>query len=169
MVRVTPSHPLSPRVAHDAIRAVAVFEAAKGVIVLLGGLGLLTFLHHDARHFAEELVEFFHLNPAGRYPGLFIRAMEHLEQTRLVTLALAGLGYVMLRFVEAYGLWRERKWAEWLAAASGAIYMPLEIRHMGPGHMLYAGIALALNLLIVGLMLYSLWSRRMREAVASVG
>jgi Predicted membrane protein (DUF2127) len=29
------------------LRAIAVFEAAKGMVVLLAGLGLLSLLHHD--------------------------------------------------------------------------------------------------------------------------
>lgn len=32
-----------------------------------------------------------------------------------------------MRFVEAYGLWRERRWANWLAAISEGIYLPVEI------------------------------------------
>jgi uncharacterized membrane protein (DUF2068 family) len=35
--------------------------------------------------------------------------------------------YVILRFVEAYGLWYARPWAEWLAIASGSIYIPFEV------------------------------------------
>ncbi|MCZ7627423.1 MAG: DUF2127 domain-containing protein [Candidatus Methylomirabilis sp.] len=36
-------------------------------------------------------------------------------------------GYASVRFVEAYGLWLERRWAEWFAAVSGGIYIPFEI------------------------------------------
>jgi ATP/maltotriose-dependent transcriptional regulator MalT len=31
---------------------------------------------------------------------------------------------------EAYGLWRERHWAEWLAAVSATIYIPVEIHEI---------------------------------------
>ena len=31
------------------------------------------------------------------------------------------------RFVEAYGLWHQRQWAEWLAVISGAVYVPFEL------------------------------------------
>ena len=34
--------------------------------------------------------------------------------------------YVILRFIEAYGLWYVRPWAEWLAIGSGGIYIPFE-------------------------------------------
>ncbi len=35
--------------------------------------------------------------------------------------------YSGARSVEAYGLWFERRWAEWFALISGAIYLPVEI------------------------------------------
>ena len=39
----------------------------------------------------------------------------------------AGL-YSIIRFIEGYGLWRARIWAEWMALISGAIYLPFEIQ-----------------------------------------
>jgi len=41
-------------------------------------------------------------------------------------IALVAAIYVTLRFIEAYGLWYIRPWAEWLAIASGTIYVPFE-------------------------------------------
>ncbi len=44
--------------------------------------------------------------------------------------------YAVVRFCEAYGLWNEKSWAEWFAAISAAIYLPVEteelIRHPSP-------------------------------------
>lgn len=40
---------------------------------------------------------------------------------------------LQVRFVEAYGLWRERRWAEWLAIVSGGIYLPIEIWELSQG------------------------------------
>jgi uncharacterized membrane protein (DUF2068 family) len=41
--------------------------------------------------------------------------------------AAAGVGYSIMRFLEAYGLWNARAWAEWIALISGALYLPFEI------------------------------------------
>ena len=35
--------------------------------------------------------------------------------------------YALLHFLEAYGLWRERRWAEWLAVIISGVYIPIEI------------------------------------------
>ncbi|MCZ7627424.1 MAG: DUF2127 domain-containing protein [Candidatus Methylomirabilis sp.] len=53
------------------LRTVALLEAAKGLLVLVAGIGVLSFVHHDAQWVAERLVGHLHLNPASRYPRIF--------------------------------------------------------------------------------------------------
>lgn len=57
---------------HVGLRTVALFEAAKGGIVVAAGLGVLELLGHDAQTSAEALVRHFHLNPASHYPRIFL-------------------------------------------------------------------------------------------------
>ena len=47
----------------------------------------------------------------------------------LAPLLLAATAYVLVRFTEAYGLWKDRWWGEWLGALSGALYIPFELWH----------------------------------------
>ena len=54
----------SPRSAVTGLRTVAAFEAAKGLLVMATGLGLLSLLHHDVQRAAESVVRHLHLNPA---------------------------------------------------------------------------------------------------------
>lgn len=110
-----------------AIRTVALFEAAKGLLVLLAGFGLLSLVHHDAQGFAERLLAHAHLNPASRYPGIFVELTKQLTDSRLVLMAAGAAAYAVVRFIEAYGLWHSRRWAEWFAALSGGIYIPFEV------------------------------------------
>ena len=109
------------------LRVVASFEAAKGAIVLVAGMGLFELMHRDVQAAAEHLVHNLHLNPASHYPRIFIDASVWLNDSRLRMLAVGAMVYALVRFVEAYGLWRERRWAEWFGAISGGIYLPLEI------------------------------------------
>ncbi|MBI2801093.1 MAG: DUF2127 domain-containing protein [Gammaproteobacteria bacterium] len=59
------------------LRAVAVYEALKGVLVLLMGFGLLSFIHRDLNQFADRVVAHFHLNPARRFPRLWFACRLH--------------------------------------------------------------------------------------------
>lgn len=108
------------------VRAVAVFEALKGTLVIAAGFGLLSLIHHDIQATAEHLVRHAHLNPARHYPRVFIEAASHVDDARLKTLAVLAFVYAVVRFVEAYGLWRMKAWAEWFAIISGSIYLPVE-------------------------------------------
>ncbi|UUZ68137.1 DUF2127 domain-containing protein [Polaromonas sp. P2-4] len=58
----------------DGVRAVAALEAAKGILVLLAGFGLLSLIHHNAQQLAAQVLGHLHLNPANRYPRIFIDA-----------------------------------------------------------------------------------------------
>lgn len=144
----------------QGIRTVALLEAAKGVVVLLSGFGLFALLHRNVQALAEELVKHTHLNPASHAPRIFIEYAGHLDDARLQQLALAALAYAGVRLVEAYGLWCEKTWGEGLAAASGAIYLPFELRELLAQPGLLTSCLLLINLAVVLFMVDSLRRRR---------
>jgi uncharacterized membrane protein (DUF2068 family) len=147
------------------VRAVAVFEAAKGLLVLVAGFGLLSLVHRDAQHAVETVVRHLHLNPARHYPRVFIQAAGRVSSTRLWMLAGGAFAYSLVRFVEAYGLWHLRSWAEWFAILSGGLYLPVEVyelvRHPTP---VKTAILLG-NLAIVAYLLYVRGTARARKSL----
>jgi uncharacterized membrane protein (DUF2068 family) len=131
------------------IRVVAVFEALKGALVLSAGLGLLSLVHHDLQAVAERLVRHSHLDPAHHYPRIFIEAASHTNDSRLRSLAGLAFLYAAVRLIEAYGLWRMRVWAEWLAIIAGSVYLPVEVHEIFRRATWMRGMVLMTNLLIV--------------------
>lgn len=142
------------------IRAIAVIEAAKGILVLVAGLGVLTLIHRDLQEIAETLVQRSHLNPASHYPRIFIEAAGKLQNSQLRLLAAGALAYSLVRFVEAYGLWKERRWAEWFAAGSGAIYLPVELYELSHGVTWAKVLVILINAAVVAYMVFVLISNR---------
>jgi len=141
---------------------VALFEALKGTLALLAAGGLFYLIPHDFHHVITELVGRLHLNPGKSYPNVFFRILEDTSNAQLWLIGALVLAYAAVRFTEAYGLWFERRWAEWLAAASGAIYVPVEIYEL-LRHVTWVRVsALALNVLVVAFMVFAL-SRRSRS------
>lgn len=130
-------------------RIIAVFEAIKGLLVLLAGFGLLRVLHRPARQIAEELIQHLHLNAAKHYPHIFMDLARNITNTQLWLLAMLAFAYAAIRLMEAYGLWYGRRWAEWLAVASGSIYIPLEIYELVSGTSWIKLLTLVLNVSIV--------------------
>lgn len=149
--------PLSLMKLSGALRTIAVFETAKGALVLLVGFDLLSLVHHDIQQAVEHLLAHTHLNPASRYPHIFIDLANQLTNTRLLLIAAGAGVYSLARFIEAYGLWRARRWAQWFAAASGAIYVPFELFELYERVTWLSLGALTLNLAIVAFMLYHLF------------
>lgn len=128
--------------------------------MLAVSVGLHRLVHHDLRAFAVHLVQQFHLDPASHYPSIFLHAMENVSDSRLQMLALGALAYAGLHFAEAYGLWRERRWAEWLAAGAGGIYIPFELYHLWM-HVTPVRLALlVVNIAVVAYMSRVLWQER---------
>jgi uncharacterized membrane protein (DUF2068 family) len=149
-----------------AVRTIAAVEALKGTLVLLAGAGALGFIHKDVQALAEQLVAHLHLNPAHHTPRIFLEFASRIDDARLARLAMLAAGYALLRFVEAYGLARERRWAEWFAAISGGVYIPLEIEHLVHGDFRVSLFALVVNLLVVGVMILALLRHRGGESQA---
>ena len=142
---------------------VAFIEALKGVIVLLAATGLLALIHQDLGEFAARLVRHSHLDPASKYPQIFLDAMSNLNQPRLLWLAAGAAVYASVRLTEAYGLFRERAWAEWLAALSGGVYLPVEVARMFHRPTLLGLALFAMNLAVVLIMVRALVQGRWVE------
>ena len=142
-----------------ALRAVASLELAKGLIVMLAGFGVLSLRHHDVWGVADSLLYLLHINPDRHFARLFLDWADKVTDTRLLIIAVMAMAYSLLRFVEAYGLWRERAWAEWLALVSGALYVPFEVWDLVRKPTWIRAGVLVINLLVVAYMAYL----RMRE------
>jgi uncharacterized membrane protein (DUF2068 family) len=143
-----------------SLRSIALLEAAKGGLVLLAGFGIAAFAHDKAQHLAEQLVAHLHLNPAKTVPHIFLDLMQETASIRLWMLAGGAAMYALVRFLEAYGLWYGRRWAQQFAAVSGGIYIPFEIAELYATRSGLAVAALLLNIAIVALMLRELRQRR---------
>src|SRR5437763_4990536 len=125
-IHTTELRPIVVKEIAAGVRAVAFFEALKGVLVLVAGFGLLALVHRDLEDLAERLVRHSHLNPASHYPRVFIEAAARTSDARLRTLAALAFAYSCVRFVEAYGLWKMRAWAEWFAIISRGLNLPVD-------------------------------------------
>src|SRR6266851_2199220 len=151
-----------------AIRAVASLEMAKGLVVLLLGFGAVSLVHKDAWDVAEALLRFLHVDPDHHhYAQVFLNLADNVTDARLWAVAAGATAYSIVRFVEAYGLWRELAWAEWFALISGALYVPFEayelVRRPTPIHLA----VLLVNLGIVFYMLYLRLSARSEVEISA--
>ena len=145
------------------LRAVAVYEALKGILVLLTGVALVLGLHRHVAYIAGRIISFLHVNPASRFARMLLSVTAHVSSEQLWAFAAFAVLYSVLRFVMAYGLWFERRWGEWLVACSAAVYLPLEIYELFNEVTWIIVVVIIINVLIIGLMVAAL--RYTRPAV----
>ncbi len=150
----------SPPALRTALKSIAIFEALKGLAALLGLLGLLSLLHHDLHRLALELIGHFGLSPNARYPAVLIGWVDKVNATSIHTLVLLGAAYIALRWLEAWGLWHDKAWGEWLGALSSGLYIPLEIQHLLAHRHWQGAVVLLLNIMVVAVLLRRLYLRR---------
>ena len=149
-----------PRLRASGLRLVALFEASKGLLVLAVGLELLSLVHRGAQDVGEEIVERFHLNFARHHPRILLYASTHLNDSNVRLLAVAALAYSTVRFIEAYGLWRLRAWAEWFGIISGGVYLPFELYELIRQPTVVKAVILISNAAIVAYLLHVRWNER---------
>lgn len=143
-----------------SLRAIAVFEGIKGLAAFAAVIGVLDLMHRDVRHLAIALIGHFGLNPNDHYPSILLHYADLLPDANVRALLLLALGYILVRLLEAYGLWNDRAWGEWLGALSGGLYIPFEIGHLVHRTSVINGLVLAGNGCVVGYLMFRLWRRR---------
>ena len=132
-------------------------RAFRTVVLLVVGLALVTHPHTDwaseAIHFAQKLG----LNPNGNWVHKIVEKIRHLHGSKNVLFGSIALGYAVLEGAEAYGLWRRRRWGEWLTVIATSLLLVPEVWELTKGASPLKVGALVVNLLVVA---YLVWRLR---------
>ena len=143
--------------AHPGLHAIALFEGAKGVLVLAFAGGLLAFGPDRLRESVQAILTRF-IPDAG--PGVVSQWMARINPESVHVAALIIAVYAGMRLLEAWGLWRARAWASWLGCIGSAAYLPLDVYALyhHPGWHTWA--LLVVNLVIVWVLWRDIRRRR---------
>jgi uncharacterized membrane protein (DUF2068 family) len=111
------------------LRTIALIEAAKGVLAVAAGAGVLSLRHTDLHAATDALLLRHGIDPERHYTRLFIESVARATHTHVGQVVAICFAYALIRFAEAYGLWRGKHWAEWFAVISAGVYVPMEVWH----------------------------------------
>ena len=151
----------------QALRTVALFEFAKGLLVLLAGTSLYWV---DPSNIAGAFLSFLHISPDHHFARMLMRLADRLSDIKMWQVIVAASIYSGLRLAEAYGLWRAKAWGEWIALISGAIYLPYEIRLLAHRMTLFHVSVFLINLAIVAFMFYlRIYLPRVKPVLRRIG
>jgi len=136
---------------------------------VLMGLCALLLVHKDTWLLAESLLARLHINTDRHFAQVFLDFADNITDARLWAAARIAFAYAGLRFAEAYGLWKAKAWAEWLALVAGTLLLPMEVRELIRG-ITVVRVALFLgNVAVVCYMFYLIRANhRQRRAAQAV-
>ena len=143
--------------AQPGLHAIAIVEASQGLLALLAASGLEILGPVPLQRWLHELINRFQLDP---HHGVLDWLSRMINPDSVHLAAAIGLGYAVLRFVEAWGLWRVRTWASWLGCIGAAVYLPFDVYALF-NHLGWLSVTvLVVNLIVVWVLARDLFKRR---------
>ena len=131
------------------LRAIALFETAKGVLAFAAACGLLSLRHTDLHAVTDAFLLRHGIDPERHYMRLFIESVAGATHHHAGQIAVLGFVYALIRLVEGYGLWWGKHWAEWFALLSAGLYLPWELIHFARHPRLFTAGVILFNLALI--------------------
>lgn len=132
-----------------ALRLIGAFKLAKGLILVVVGLGTLHLIHRDLSETAVTITRRLHLNPENRYLDLALSRLLSLDARQLRQISAGTFFYAALLLTEGVGLLLRRRWAEYFTVIVTGSFIPLELYELTRRFSAPRVIVLAINVAIV--------------------
>ena len=107
--------------------AIAVFKLFKGVTLIALGLGAFRLLNPETVHRLTNWLLHFSLTTGQRFIDRAIDVLSKLTRGHAAALGLGAILYGSLFTVEGIGLWKGKRWAEYLTVIATSLLIPFEI------------------------------------------
>ncbi len=153
----------------DAIllRIIAIERAIHSVGFTLLAIGLflleinLSSLQRFGAHLADQLgvaVADSGQQASRSFVARGFNDVLNLRQGEVRVLLATAVVYAVVEGIEAFGLWRERRWAEYLTAAATVGFLPFELIELAKKVTFFRVSALVVNLAVLA---WLLWTKRL--------
>jgi uncharacterized membrane protein (DUF2068 family) len=135
---------------------IAAERALRAVLLAAVGIVLLTHLHENWVGDITNLARKAGLNPKGNWIQRILHDVAKLRPNKQVIFGVVALAYAALEGAEAYGLWRRRRWGEWLTVIATSLLLIPEVWELTKSTTALKVGALLVNLAIVAYLLVRL-------------
>ena len=117
---------------NTVLRLISIIRALRGAGSLTFGLALLWFYQQYNQN-QLMLIDKLNLYIEGLAPDWLLQTVLSFIVPHLVLVILILFSLATIRFLEAYGLWCEKRWGEWLTLIMTLLYIPLELMVLKEG------------------------------------
>lgn len=149
------------------LRLIAVDRAIHSLLFGIVAIALVALelklgpVQHWAASLRDQLTST--LNQTGRNPsrGFILNGLNRIlkiKKNGFGVLIGTATAYCVVEGVEAVGLWRERRWAEYLTALATAGFLPFEIRELIKRVTVLRIVALVVN---IAVLVYLVWAKHL--------
>lgn len=139
-----------PTKTHDRfMQAIAVFKFLKAILFILAALGAFGLMQHGVAEQAREWGSDLAFTSGQRLVPKAIAFVTGLSRSKIAALGLVALFYAALFVTEGVGLWRERRWAEYLTVIATGSLIPFEIWEIAHGPTPIRFATFAINVAVV--------------------
>ncbi len=146
---------------HDRLLPwIAAERTFRALLLLALGIVLLSRPHADWADEISRLGSSLGLNPNSNWFQRIVADVRRVGDESVI-FGVVAIAYAALEGTEAYGLWRRRRWGEWLTVVATSLLLIPEIWELTKSVSPLKVGGLLANLLIVGYLLWRL--RRSRE------
>jgi uncharacterized membrane protein (DUF2068 family) len=137
---------------------IAAERTLRAVLLSAVGIALIANPHRD-----------FGLNPSSNGIEKIIHRLHAISSHRYAVFGIIALGYGALEATEAYGLWRRRRWAEYLTVLATSLLFIPEIWEIADKPTLLKLGALLVNVAVVAYLILRLRSQSRSRAHTTAG
>jgi len=154
--RPHPPHAPHGRERDRILTLIALFKFAKAALLIGLGLGALQLIRSDIREQARSMFEALG-SSIDVVPVLrLLRQIGALPPWRLRLIGGGAFLYAALFLTEGIGLWRQRRWAEYLTVIATASFIPFEVFELARRLTYPRAAALAINICVLAYLIWRL-------------
>jgi uncharacterized membrane protein (DUF2068 family) len=165
------TEPVAPAAAHPVhvhptrkervgLELVAAYSFVKAVALVAAGLAALGMLNGRvsvaANNWLEGLALRYESRLAGRLAEHALPYLDRVTGRHLIEIAVGAFLFGAIYVVEGIGLWRCRRWAEYLTIAVSASFLPFELVAIFRHPTVPLLVTFVLNVIVVGFLVWQI-------------
>lgn len=128
---------------------IAAERGLRAVVLVAVGIALVTHPHADLAREVTRGAQKVGLDTNSNWVRKLVEDVRRVGPGKDVVFGIVALAYGALEGAEAYGLWRRRRWGEWLTVVATSLLLIPEIWELSKGASPLKAGAFVANILIV--------------------
>jgi uncharacterized membrane protein (DUF2068 family) len=109
------------------LRLIIIEKAFLGFLALILSAGVLSLVNREIQAWVIQLETIFNLDADNRFIMLLMDFLTNTHASTLIGVSVVGFFYAGLNFIEAYGLAKRYRWAEYLTVVATGMFIPFEV------------------------------------------